>query len=53
MSNCVLVENLNPKTSDNEVADYFESQQSGGTVLSVEREKNHNIFVYFEDPEGK
>lgn len=53
MSNCVLVENLNPLTSDDEVAHYFESQQSGGTVLSVQREENHNVLVFFKDPEGK
>lgn len=54
VSNCVLVENLNPMTSDDEVAHYFESQQSGGgTVLSVQREENHNVLVFFKDPEGK
>lgn len=53
VSTCVLVENLNPMTSDDEVAHYFESQQTGGTVLSVQREENHNVLVFFKDPEGK
>ncbi|XP_025094903.1 uncharacterized protein LOC112564359 isoform X2 [Pomacea canaliculata] len=51
VSSCVLVENLNPMTSDDEVAHYFESQQRGGTVLSVQREENHNVLVFFKDPE--
>ncbi|PVD29526.1 hypothetical protein C0Q70_08777 [Pomacea canaliculata] len=51
VSNCILVENLSPVTTDDEVAQYFESPRANGsTVLRVKRTTaNSNCLVFFED----
>lgn len=53
VSNCILVDNLSPKSSDDDVAYYFENQRGCiGTVLQVRSCKNQSKYVFFRDPEG-
>lgn len=54
VSNCILVDNLSPNSSDDDVAYYFENQRGYiGTVLQVRSCKHQSKYVFFRDPEGK
>ena len=56
ISNCLLVENLSDKTTEDTICFYFENQRKskGGPVEKVDMVPEENrCFVYFEDHEGK
>ncbi|XP_076451605.1 protein mono-ADP-ribosyltransferase PARP14-like isoform X2 [Babylonia areolata] len=51
ISNCLLVENLNPVTTEDTVRNYFENKRScGGPVEKVDMvPEESKCFIYFED----
>lgn len=54
MSTCITVKNLNPNSTDDDVAHYFESAKAGGsTVLKVQACEKETKYVFFEDFAGK
>ena len=55
ISNCLMVENINPTTTKDSLELYFESKRSKGSdVEKVEMVPGENkCFVYFEDHTGE